>query len=599
MGVNAYTTNLGVRERQSTYVPLPFEEMYAVLQEKQKRYDLADAFEREEKRKVSMLTSPIKEFNEYYSQFKKNYLNDVTNLHNTFGGDKASSQYTRKLQDIVDTYATDPNHILIQESNQNYLKWVENATKQKSEGKYSRAANRVYENFNALNQDGTFNKFLFLGAREKINTQEALARANAMTPEDEDITSYPSGNTVVTIVGKGKKPNKMYNNMLSFLGDDGIQDYADDNNLSVDDARKQLQSVALASSNYNISTKVDPNFEAFDASLNAKRFALEKMKFKKDISDQDFQNRLALAQLKLNKEKNDLERDKLKKEIAALNGGTLNPDGTVRVPLPNLNNNVYDPNVANLIDNNGAPSGSIWSNVLNGALETLIPGLGDNQVSESPTVTPAQKTFGDMERNVRTVNKYVSPDKKLDINEVRKRYKNSVKTLTYANSFKDPKDADEAFKLITGPSASSFNFYQVNGQSNQPLSSEQSTNLRKALLAKQSDAGSAAGFALGPLPAFNTFGSQAIFIDVVGDVPGLESNPQIVAARNPVPENINDELALQEHQLNVGYAQGTPVKLPYYIDPISKKKTYGSGVEIFWKHFDDPQTSRLIRALKK
>jgi hypothetical protein len=38
MGVNAYTTNLGVRERQSTYVPLPFEEMYAVLQEKQKRY---------------------------------------------------------------------------------------------------------------------------------------------------------------------------------------------------------------------------------------------------------------------------------------------------------------------------------------------------------------------------------------------------------------------------------------------------------------------------------------------------------------------------------------------------------------------------------
>jgi hypothetical protein len=608
MGVNAYTTNLNVRERQSTYVPLPFEEMYAVLQDKQKRYDLADAYEREEKRKVSKLSSPIKEFNNYYTDLKKKYLEDVTALHNTFGGDKASSQYQRKLQDIVDGYAADPNHNLIQESNENYLKWVETTTKQKAENKYSPVANKFYENFKASNEDGTFNKFLFAGVREKVNYQEAMAKANIMTPEEEDITSFPKGNTVVTLIGKGKKPVKMYNNMLTFLGNEGLEDYAADNGISVEAARKQLKTVAASSSDYNVSTKIDPNFEAFNASLNAAQFGLTQQKFAQDIDNEMFNRKLSLEQLKLAKSKNKADDEenklkiaKLKAEIAAL-GGSMNPDGTVRVPLPNVNNNLYDPNISGMIGNDGKVIGNIYNDApwYTTLAKTLVPDLvgTTDENSTNPLVVKAQNILEEQERNARVVNSYLPKGKKLDVNEVRKKYKNSAKNTAFVNTFKKPEDADKALDLIM-THASTYQFYQINGESSKKLTPEQVDDIRKAIMAKQGKEGSAAGFVQGPLAAFNTFGPEAISMEILGDMGDeMGVNPQIIAARIPETKYVSDALALQEYQLAQGYAQGIPVKLSSYIDPMTKEILFDKPVEIFWENFNDAYSSRIPKPLK-
>jgi hypothetical protein len=594
--------DIPIRQRQSTNVPLPFEKMYAVLQDKQKRYDLADLYEREEKKKVSKLSSPIKEFNNYYTDLKKRYLDDVTALHSTFGGDKGSPQYQRKLQDIVDGYASDSNHNLIQESNENYIKWVETTTKQKSENKYSPAANRFYENFKATNDDGSFNKFLFAGVREKINYQEALAKANLMTPEDETITSYPSGNNIVTLIGKGKKPVKMYNNMLTLLGDDGLEDYASDNGISVEVARKQLQTVAASSSNYNVSTKIDPNYEAFNASLNAAQFGLTRQKFAQDIDNENFNRRLSLAQLELSKAKSNAEMQKLQAEIAAL-GGSMNPDGTVRIPLPNVNNNMHDPAISGMIGNDGKVIGNIYNNSpwYKDILQETFPDLAgnENQNPANPLVVKAQNILEEQERNAKVVNKILTGDKKLDVNEVRRRYKTNAKTTLSINSFKQSKDADEALKLIM-KDASTYMFYQINGESSKILNPDQVSKIKTSILAKQGKEGSAAAFVQGPLAAFNTFGPDAVSMELLGDMgKDMGVNPQIIAARIPDTRYVSDALALQEYKLAQGYATGIPVKLDSYIDPKTREVVFNTPVEIFWQHFNNPYTSRIPKVIKK
>ena len=57
--------DIQVRKRESTNVPLPFEMMYAVLSERQKRYDDVEKYEREQKSQVSKVSSPISGYNAY------------------------------------------------------------------------------------------------------------------------------------------------------------------------------------------------------------------------------------------------------------------------------------------------------------------------------------------------------------------------------------------------------------------------------------------------------------------------------------------------------------------------------------------------------
>jgi hypothetical protein len=119
-------------------------------------------------------------------------------------------------------------------------------------------------------------------------------------------------------------------------------------------------------------------------------------------------------------------------------------------------------------------------------------------------------------------------------------------------------------------------------------------------MAKQGKEGSAAGFVQGPLAAFNTFGPEAISMEILGDMGDeMGVNPQIIAARIPETKYVSDALALQEYQLAQAYAKGVPAKLPNYIDPESREVLFNTPVEIFWKNFNDPYTSRFPKVIKK
>jgi hypothetical protein len=87
-------------------------------------------------------------------------------------------------------------------------------------------------------------------------------------------------------------------------------------------------------------------------------------------------------------------------------------------------------------------------------------------------------------------------------------------------------------------------------------------------------------------------------MDLLGKVEGVGKDPQIIVSRIPDTKYVSDALALQEYQLAQGYATGTPVKLSTYIDPETREIVFEKPVEIFWKHFNDPMSSRLPRVIK-
>jgi hypothetical protein len=184
--------DIPIRQRQSTNVPLPFEKMYAVLMEKQKRYDQADAYERQAKKEMSVLSSPIADHNEYLNKNIKNpFMEKVMNLHNSFP-DKGSSEFQRKLNDIVDSTVSDQNLNLIEQSTLEYDKFVKISAEQMAKGLYSNAAARKYKDFKGVNPDGTINKFQFLGLRSVKDVEGTIANIIAKTPIQEnawDITT--------------------------------------------------------------------------------------------------------------------------------------------------------------------------------------------------------------------------------------------------------------------------------------------------------------------------------------------------------------------------------------------------------------------------
>lgn len=221
MGVNAYTTNLGVRERQSTYVPLPFEEMYAVLQQKQEMYDKIDQFEREEKKNISSLSSPISAHNTYLENFKQRYLEEATALHNSIP-DKASATYRRKLQDMVDSYATDANYNLIMKSNAAWAERVKTVTKQMADGKYSKAADMAYLSFDGMNPDGTLKPFVYAGNRERKDWQKTIRETIDKVPTQKfsrDITDKETGERRKVSV-ESKSASAIANSLSTILGMD-------------------------------------------------------------------------------------------------------------------------------------------------------------------------------------------------------------------------------------------------------------------------------------------------------------------------------------------------------------------------------------------
>lgn len=197
MAINAYSRNLPIRESRNTYVPLPFEEMYAAMQEKQKRYDAADAMEREAKRSVSALSTPIKGHSEYLEKKKQDYLTQAMQLHNSMP-DKGSAEYKRKLQDIVDGFVADPNVNLINNSAQEWAKGRETAAKLMVDGKYSTYQDRYNLNFNGIDPaTGALQRYNFMGIKPKVDYMKIMEDADKATPKQSvDVTrSFPDGST--------------------------------------------------------------------------------------------------------------------------------------------------------------------------------------------------------------------------------------------------------------------------------------------------------------------------------------------------------------------------------------------------------------------
>lgn len=194
MAINAYSVNVPIRESRNTYVPLPFEEMYAAMMEKQKRYDVADAYERQAKKEMSSLTSPISGHNEYLQKnIKEPFLQQAMALHNSMP-DKGSSEYQRKLNELVDSYMSNPNLNLIKQSALEYNKFVETSAEQMAKGLYSNAAARPYKNFTGFNADGTLAKFQFMGIRPKKDVDAIINDIVAKIPANKTSIEYTTIN---------------------------------------------------------------------------------------------------------------------------------------------------------------------------------------------------------------------------------------------------------------------------------------------------------------------------------------------------------------------------------------------------------------------
>lgn len=568
MGVNAYTTNLGVRERQSTYVPMPFEEMYAVLQEKQKRYDLADAYERESRKEITKLSSPIAAHNAYLSKMKNEYLDSVMKLHNSIP-DKGSSEYMRKIQDSVDAFTSNPNYNLIMESNEAYSQFVKMSTEQMVNGNYSGAAAQPYLNFSGNNPDGSLKKFVFAGLRPKVDINKSILTAIQMTPDENQVISVPKGNTIVTQHVSGKKADKIYNNMLSTLGREGMQDYMFENNLPDEKAlRKHLLQVAKSSSDYAVSIKVDPNYE------------MEKLNYARELHKMNMQEK----QLDIAKKMMDIN--------ASLGSGNLS--STSLVQFPNANNLAYNETLANMIKPDGSVvegvwEASPWKSLLKDKFPAVSQALTSDQ-EQSPE-NDFQNLLKEQRRNIETVNRVNPGVSKLTENIVRQRYKNSKKTTLNVHAFKDPDDAIKA-KNSLSILYNAYTYYNVDGENVVPLTTEQTNNLIGTLKNTKSNVDIAVQ---GKLNAFNTYGPEALSVKVIGTIDKIGSYPSLIAVTTPTGNTIDDKLAIQEHLLATGYSKGTPVLLNEgYIDPISKKQLSRSPTEIFWKHFNDSQSSRHI-----
>ena len=197
MAISAYSVNVPIRESRNTYVPLPFQEMYTAMQEKQKRYDAADAMEREAKRSVSALNTPIKGHSEYLEKKKQEYLQQSMQLHNSMP-DKGSAEYKRKLDQIVDSFVSDPNVNLINTSAQEWVKGREIAAKLMVDGKYSTYQDRYNLNFNGVDPTtGALQRYNFIGIKPRVDYNKIFEDVAKNTPEQsQDVTVVLSNGRV-------------------------------------------------------------------------------------------------------------------------------------------------------------------------------------------------------------------------------------------------------------------------------------------------------------------------------------------------------------------------------------------------------------------
>ena len=536
MGVNAYSNNLPIRESRNTYVPLPFEEMYAAMQEKQKRYDTSEQFERESKKAITALTSPIAEHNEYLSALKKNYLDSMMKLHSTIV-DKGSAEYSRRSQDIVDAVVADPNYNLIQESNTAWSERVKTVTKQMADGNYSPAADRFYQNFKGVNEDGTLKKFMFAGLRAKVDWQKSMGEAAKDVPdEDQETTFYnPKTATMESMIVKGKNPMKVAYNISSSLTAEAKQDMMYD--LGITDEKqleKVIQAKATALSNPSVSRISKPEMSVLNYEMALRKEGREARKG-------------ALEELKLMQE---------------LQG----EQSTFVKPLAGVNNPQWSEGVKDRItaDGNIASTG-VWG--FASASKTM---------EEDPNIAKIIK-------NVKTLR--ANGINTLSEKEALLRYRNGAKTNLQVHGFTKVKDSEDAlYNLVSNQTE--VTIYDVNGNISAPLSDDERTAMF-AKITSDDKKERAQGYVSGVVNSFNPFGSKAYQIIV---------NGKTYIATMPDA----DPLAQQEHQIAKDFTNGGYSVINNYQEVDRNGRPTGkvfSGRREIYPDLNDPY-KRVVSKLK-
>jgi hypothetical protein len=498
--------------------------MYAAMQEKQKRYDNAEQFERESKKAITALTSPIPEHNEYLSTLKKNYLAKMMQLHNTIV-DKGSAEYGRRSQDIVDSVVADPNYNLIQESNASWSERVKTVTKQMADGNYSPAADQFYKNFKGVNEDGTLKKFVFAGLRSKVDWQKGIGDAAKDTPEEDQETTFynPKTATMESMIIKGRNPMKVAYNISSSLTSEAKQDMMYD--LGITDPKeldKVIQAKATSLSNPSVSRISKPEMSVLNYQLALRK---EGRETRKD----------ALEELKLARE---------------LQG----EQNTFVKPLAGVNNPGWSEDVKSRItaDGNIASTG-VWG-------------------FASPSKTyEDDPNIGKILKNVKTLrNSGVST---LSEKDALLRYRNGAKTNLQVHGFTKVQDSKDAlYNLVSNQTE--VTIYDVNGQNVTPLSDDE----RKAVFAgitSDDKKDKTQGYVSGVVNSFNPFGPKAYQVILNGKT-YIATMPDV----NP--------LAQQEHEMAKAFSVGGYAEINNYQEVDRNGRPTGRVYNGTKKIFIDP-----------
>lgn len=236
--MNRYITDTSFRERPVTVAPLPFEAMYKSLQDKQARYDQAEAYEIENKAKIRALSSPITEHQVYLDDYKQRYLKEAETLHKSIP-DKGSSEYRRKLQELVETYANDKKRLAIVKVGEEYSKYITDKAKKMAENKYSPAGD-FYTSYKGFDDNGNVTPFTYAGMRDKVDWRKEMdERAKSVQPikYSRDIEDPNTGKRV-KVAGERRDLNSILQS-FSTLSKEAIEDM--DYEFGIKDNKKREQ----------------------------------------------------------------------------------------------------------------------------------------------------------------------------------------------------------------------------------------------------------------------------------------------------------------------------------------------------------------------
>jgi len=492
--------NIPIRQRQSTNVPLPFAEMYAVLQDKQKRYDDAEKYEREQKLQISKLSSPIVGYNNYLTQKKQQFLDDALKLHSSVP-DKGTSEYQRKLNNLIDGWSMDPNIQTIDKSNQQWSERLDIMKQLITTGKYS-ANQDIDKDFTGVDANGNIMQYTFLGVKPKPDYMAALKNSAELVLPDNRVSSYVDRkkNKKITTTYTGKDPSKIENEIKAAITPEMKSEIMYDHKLPNDKAYDMwIKAQANGLSNPNVSKVEEEDFTAATFDLHRQQLELQKQE-------------LALE----------------KQKAAAAAGGVFSGTETSSVNVPSTG---WTESAASSINDDGTINPGFWGN--EESVKEDNPILVD--IAKNNILTNAWRKKNGLAL--------------IPLEEMYKRYKNSAYQAvakTYVNT--NSKDIDDAYDLLMTRKGDAEIWDITSGQANKLVEEDD----RKAALIAFDNPDKKVGKSSfsGKFDPANPYGPRAYEV-TVGDKKYVLSIPTTA--------DYQGAMASQENKVYKGFSNYSPV----------------------------------------